>query len=140
MPAGFADDPLPDREDQAGFFGYRDEFGGRHQTIFGVLPADQSFCGDDPLLRNIEPRLEMKQEVFPLERLAQAGLQRQPFQRLVVERPRVEGIAVPPLRFGVIHGGIGVLEEGFGVLAVGGKNGDADGCADRHLVGRDDDW
>ena len=46
LPAGFVQGPLPEREDQPGFFGEGDEIGRQDQSAFGMLPAKQGFDFD----------------------------------------------------------------------------------------------
>jgi hypothetical protein len=47
LPAGFADGPVAEFDDQAGFFGDGDEAAGHEQAEAGVAPAHEGFEADD---------------------------------------------------------------------------------------------
>jgi hypothetical protein len=60
---------------ESGFFRQWNKFGGRHQSPFRMLPADQGFGRQDLAGAKINLRLKMQKEVTMVECLAQAGFQ-----------------------------------------------------------------
>ena len=96
-----------------------------------MLPAQQRLGADDAAARQVELRLVVDDELVLVERRAQAILERDaPLDRGVhVLGVEVEAVAAALL--GVVHRGVGALEQRLGVLRVAREGGDADAAADR---------
>ena len=131
-----SEDPAPDRHDQAGVLGDRDERVGRHDTQLGVVPAQQRLEADDAVGRQRHDRLVVQLELVGHQRMDQVGLQPQPLDRggahgrLVHHGPALAG------RLGAVHRDVGVTQQrrrrGFGI-----SHGDPDAGRDRHELGLD---
>ncbi len=60
-------DPSPDRDDQAGLLGERDEVGGRDDAVAAV-PAQEGFNADDALVCELDDRLVHEHKLVLRER------------------------------------------------------------------------
>ena len=126
-------DPLAERQDQAGLVGLGDEVLGIEQAALGVQPADQRLDPHDGPRRGVDLRLvdQLKLALLqaalevPLERAAQA--QRHLHARL----EHAEGGA--PLVLGAIERDAGALDHLVARLAAADQ-GDADAGASDHLL------
>jgi hypothetical protein len=68
--AGFLQHPAPDRHDQSGFFGERDEFYRRQHAKLRMGPAQQRLDAGDLSGRHVHLRLIMQRELISLQRAA----------------------------------------------------------------------
>ena len=84
--AGLAQHPIADLDDQPALLGQRDEFVRRDEAALRMRPAQQRLDGLDPQILEREARLIVQREFAALQRLAQVGLQRQPFGRARADR------------------------------------------------------
>ena len=124
--------PFPDRHDEPGFLGERDELDGRHNTEIGMLPAHQRLDARDPLRIEVELRLIMQEELAALQAAAQGRLKRQPLERVDIDLLRVELVIVFAVLFRAVHRDIGVLHQGLFVVPLRRIRADAD--ARRHAA------
>ena len=118
LAAGFIQYPFAQRQDQAGFLGDGDEFGWRHQAHARVAPAYQRLEPDDAAAPAVELGLVMQFELLVFHGHPQVMVHGQPLHGGLVHLGREELDIVAPQRFGVIHGGVGVLHQRFAVLPV----------------------
>ena len=132
--AGGAQDPFPDRQDEPGLLREGDELHRLHQAEVGVPPADEGLGADDGPGANVDLRLEVELELLALQGAAELVLERQLLQRRGVHRLAVELVVAAAGVLGVVHRGVGVLEERFEVGPVLGEQADADARGDEDLV------
>ena len=131
---GAAQHPVADGNDQAGLLGDRDE------TIRGdapqrrVLPAQQGLDADDATLPEVDLRLVVQIKLLVAQRMAQRGLQRQPFGVVVVRRGGVDADLVAAQQLGLVQRGVGAAQQGVGAVAVGRRLGDAEAAGQVDLV------
>ena len=94
LPAGFAQHPGADRNDQTGFLGQRDEVERRDEPALRVVPAEE---GLDAVVRILpveaHDRLVVHLELLELDRLLKLRLQLQPLDDPFVHRRLEEAIA-----------------------------------------------
>ena len=97
-------------DDQPGFLGDVDEFGGRHPAEFRMVPARQRLEAGDGAILEPHDRLIEDGDLVALDRAPQIGLDRQPvgFARPHGRFEHVDAIAAVAL--GMIHRELGVLE------------------------------
>ncbi len=114
--------PGPDRDDQAGLLGQRDEVGPGRQGRARVLPAHQRLDADDAAGLDRHLGLEVDAELLALDRGAQRVLRVQPVERALA-RDLVEQHQPPAARLlGAVHRGVGVADQVLDVLVrVGGR-------------------
>ena len=132
--AGLAQHPLADRNDQAGFFRQRNEIDRRDHAAQRMVPAHQRFEGDDDVLGDVADRLVIDFEFFALKRGAQVDFQQPPGLRARVHPGLEEAIGAAAVLLGAIEREIGFLEQFVGILAVLGRQRNADADADDELV------
>lgn len=106
----------------------------------GVLPAQEGFGADQAAAAQAELGLVVEAEFVAFEGAAQFVFQGHAFGGLEGEVAGVELDAVPAFGFGLVHGGVGVLDEGGGVAAVLGEAADADAGADEEFVVLGFEW
>ena len=137
--AGGGQRPAPDRHDETGVFGQRQELGRQYQAVTGPAPAQQRLAARDALARGLPHRLEVQFELAAPEGLGQRRRLRRPFARVHVHGRRVVARAILASRLRGIHRRVGVAQQRRGVEAVAGEQTDAD--AGRELQGAaiDDD-
>ena len=73
--AGFANHPMIDEGHEPGIFGGREKLLWRDEALLGMLPAQQSFKGDDLARMNLEDGLVEHSELAAFEGGAQVGLE-----------------------------------------------------------------
>ena len=129
--------PLAERGYEARLFRQRDEGPRRDEAELRVPPARQRLHPDDVSGRHGELGLVVHGESpavhggpkAVLEREAEAG---------AGAHGRVEDlVGVPASRLGLVHGGVGVLEEGVRVRAVPRRDRHSDTRLDRQLTAAD---
>ena len=72
---GFVQGPSSQRNDQTGFFGHRDKFGGRHLPQFLVVPARKGFESRDFARLKMHERLVSEVKLPIGQRFAQTTFQ-----------------------------------------------------------------
>ena len=122
--------PGANRQDQADLFRERNEVERRYQSLFRMLPTDQCLDTDDDAAAGVDLRLIDQTEFLVLERPMEFRFQFQAGDGAFGERRSVVLTIVATLGFGSVHGGFGMHQQGFGILAIVRKQGDAD--AGRH--------
>ena len=133
--AGALQHELAERGDEAGFLGQGHELGRRNEPARRMRPAQQRLEADDVLAHQIYERLIVHFERFGRQRRAQidfelaAGLRLGVHLRLEKAEGRFAG------GLGAIERQVGIAQQVIGIVAVGGRHGDADGRADGHHVG-----
>ena len=134
-----ADDPAPDRDDQAGFFRDRDEAGRRDVTSDRMRPAQQGLGTDQPAVGDVELRLVVEHELAPFERDPEIAFERQAFDGPRVHPGEVEAVAVAAGCLRRMHRDVGVFHQFVGVATVVGEHADADAARHvEHVAGRPD--
>ncbi len=132
--AGGFEDPGADFDDEAHGFGGGDEFDGGDVAEVGIVPAAEGFEADEGAARDAVDGLEAEEEFAAFEGAAEVafdgGFAVGDGANLGVE----EAEAFLFVIFGVVHGGVGALEEGGGAVAVAGEGADADAGADVDVV------
>ena len=123
------EDKITNRHHQAAIFSNANKHIGRHKAQFRVLPAKKGFQPADPSSRDIHLRLVNEKQLLLVESHAQSILERQSFHGLGVQFRCIQLKVVATAVFGAIHGSIGVLDQGFAILAVFGEHADAEATA-----------
>ncbi len=126
--------PLAEGENHAGALGQRNEFLGADGAEVRIGPAGQGFHADDATVGGAGQRLVVQQQFALGHRPAQVGLQGQPAHGLLAHGRREEPEHVLAVGLGMVHGGVGVHQQGLGVGAVHRAQGDADAGGDHHIV------
>ena len=126
--------PCTDLDDEPGFFGNRDEHPGRDVAEVAAAPAQQRLDAGDALVQERELGLVHEAELVALECLAQrrdrGGAQpRGGVHRLGVDHPGLAAVVL-----GLVHRGVGELQQVARHLAVVGVEADADGGRDHHFL------
>ena len=141
---------LPDREllgglvhheqaeidDQADFFGDRDEFHRRHPPELGMIPARQRLEAGDRAVFQPHDRLVQDGDFLALDGAAQFAFQGQPVALARAHRRLVDVDAVAADPLGVIHRQLGVLDDLVGQLGlrIGQRQADRGGEEDLAVV------
>jgi hypothetical protein len=76
LPARFAQDPAPDRQNRAARLGDRNEFARLQQSALRVTPADQRFHAGDRAALQVDLRLIMQRELLSLNRVSEVVFDR----------------------------------------------------------------
>ncbi len=137
LQAGSLEDPFAHGNDQTVLFGDRNEFGGQQQTQLRMPPAQQRLSRDYRAGVRVDDGLIVHLELVSVQCAAQVVLQRQPLERGCSHGLGVGLVAVPALLLSLVHGGIGVHEQGVEILPIEGIDGDADARVDEDLMGAD---
>ena len=133
--AGFAQDELAQRLDQAARFGNRDEMGRRHLAEARVGPARQSFGADDGVVVGTVERLKGGAELpRALERVAQFGLDGVPVLQQLVHRFLEDRGLVAAGDLGFVERDVGLAQQFAGIDFVAVGRRDADRDADESLA------
>ena len=110
--------PIAERNDQTALLGDGNEPIRRHQTQFGMLPADQGFSPDNSPLLEVNLGLIVKNELGPLKSLAQTVFKQQALKHSLIHFAGKKLIGITSRLFGPIHGNVGVLEQRLEIFAV----------------------
>ena len=102
-----------------------------------MIPAHQGFEGDDDVAGDVADRLVIDLELVALQRRAQVEFQNPPRLGARVHSGLEEAIGAAAVRLGAVEREIGLLQQFVGVLAVLGRQRDADADADDELVAAD---
>jgi hypothetical protein len=131
LPAGGAQHPLADRDDQASFLGQGNEPVRAHAAQQRMAPAQQCFGADHGTAGQVDLGLEVQLELPGRQCAPQRTFQRQALEGVRVHVRRVETHPVAADGLGAVHGDLGVLDQGVGVGAVG-RPGRHPGTAAEH--------
>src|SRR5690606_21712936 len=133
--AGFVQDPVAERGDQAGFLGHGHEDLGRDPAAARMVPAEQRLEADDLAFAGIDHRLVVDAETLAAgERAAQLRLEHRAQLDALVHRLGEEAIAVAAFVLRAVERDVGLAHEFGAVGSVFGRDGDADADADVSLV------
>ena len=139
LPAGLAENPLPQWRDESRLLRHRDELGGANQTLLRVVPPDQRLDRLDPPISHADERLVVDAEVAAVHCAAKLVLGRQspdrPDPHVVVEEFEASAAAL----LGPIHRRVGVADQGLGPVVPRARQRDADTGGDDQLRGVDFD-
>ena len=100
-------------------------------------PAHQGLHADDAPAGDLDARLVVDQELLALERLAQAGLERQALEGLGVHRRGVEADRLAPVLARAVGGGLGAIEQLARPQVLLGVGGDAHARPERQRLALD---
>ena len=131
--AGGAQNPLPDRQDQAVFLGQGDEVGRRDEGTVRLDPAQQHLIArdrpglDGGLYLPVQAELALVQGLAHL--LGHAAATADGLVHLLF----IEADVRAQRRLGPVHGQVGVVDQGRGVVGVVGPDGDGDAEPAGHL-------
>ena len=117
--------PARDVGDEAGALGEPEELVRSQEPAFGVLPAHEGLHADDAAAAQRDLGLEVQDELVVVEGAAQLAQELEALGRVGVARGRV-GLDVRAGALGLVHGDVGVAQQGRDVLAVVGLERDAD--------------
>ena len=110
---------------------------GKRRPSSGCRQRSNASAADNGAGIRVDNGLIVHLELVSVERAAQVVLQRQPLERGCGHGLGVGLVAVAPLLLRLVHGGIGVHQQGIEVLAIEGIDGDADAGVDEDLMGAD---
>src|SRR5205809_3056712 len=122
------------RHDQARVLQNRNEFPREDQTLLGMPPAQQRLETADEAGLERHLGLVVEEELLLIDRPAQRRLHPHARERPLVHLAGEVLVGIAALFLGAIHGGVGVHDQGLGVVAVGREQGDADARADIGVV------
>ena len=117
--AGLPEHPAADRNDQAGFFGKRNEFARRQHRSVLMAPAQQRLDAGDRAGVQIDLGLVMQQQLVALQRVPEVRLHREPLDRPGPGVAGEEPETVLAVALDQIHRPVGVPGQGPDVGAVG---------------------
>ena len=117
------------RLDQAGVLGRGDELLRHEQPELGVLPADEGLDADDLSGTDVALRLVVQVQLVVVDAAAQVTEQGQPLRGVQVVVRAVDHEAAAGL-LGGVERDVGPAEQGLAVLAVHGRQRDADAGLD----------
>ena len=132
--AHFAQHPFAHRHDQARVLQDRNEFPRQDQTLLGMPPAQQRLETADEAALEGHLGLVVEEKLFLIDGPAQRRLHPHARERPLVHLAGEVLVGIAALFLGAIHGGVGVHDQGFGVVAVGREQRDADARADVGVV------
>ncbi len=124
----------PERHDKADFFRQRNEGGGRDQSLFRMIPADQRLETADLVALQGDHRLVVELEFASGQRLAQILLHDATGLHLLVHRGFEKAECAAPVAFGAIEREVGVSQQRVGARSVARTDRNADAGADDGLV------
>ena len=134
LPARFADDPVPEGDDQAGVLGQVDELTRGQQPPGRVPPAHQGLHPDHGRGVQIDEGLIVELEFVAFEGPVQIVARPQPSDRPRVLLQVVELDPAPPPFLGPVHGGIGIAQEHGRRVVAADREGDPHTGRDEHLT------
>ncbi|EKE16697.1 MAG: hypothetical protein ACD_10C00845G0001 [uncultured bacterium] len=112
---------MANRDDQSAVFRQRDKVRRQNLPQRRVMPAQQRFNADHFVTGQVNLRLVMEPKLGVFQGVAQIDLQAQPSFGIATHRFGEESVSIFAAALGVVHGGIGVSEQGIKILAVIGK-------------------
>ena len=126
LPAGFADHPEVEGNDQAGLLGSGNEVHRRDEAAFGVLPAHQGLEPRNPAVVEGDDRLIGDPELVAFNRAPEVCLQLQAVDDGRVHRLIEDDVMGLPLGLGAVHRGVGVAKKFDRPIVPGIAGGDPD--------------
>jgi len=129
-----AQDPVADGDDQVHFLGQADEIDGGNAPQLRVGPAQQRFHAHHLAAGQVQLGLVFEVELVPRQGVAQLAFQSQPLQGARIHARGIELPVAPSLFLGAVHGDVGVLDQGVGILAIGGVHGHAHAATEHEFV------
>ena len=125
LAAGFTDGPHPQRNDQPGLLGQRNEFHRRHETAPRMLPPHQGLHARQPIVSKVDRGLVVERELVFVDRRSQLRFHLDAANRLRVHL-RIEE-RIPALEdASLTHRHGGVAQQVLGRLLAADRHGDAD--------------
>ena len=100
-----------------------------------VAPARKDFIAQRAAGIEIDERLEMRLDLVVADCDPQIVLQRRAFMDALVHAGLEEGKASAAIALGAVECDVGAPQQGLGVAPIAGRQGRAQGRADRHFVG-----
>ncbi len=134
LPGGLLEHPAPDRHDQAGLLGQRDEVERRHQAALGVAPPEQRLEADDLLRRDVDDRLVVQLQLLGVEGPGELRPDGVPLDvgRVVARLEDLEPALAAGL--GRVHGHVGGAEHADAAGGAGRRGGEPDAESGAHQV------
>ena len=99
-----------------------------------MAPAQQGFGAGDQAGAQVDPRLVVQHKFFLRQRGVQLRLDGLALDRAHIHFLVKKLVIVAPAFLGVVHGRVGMLDQGFDVAAVLRKHADADAGGHMQLV------
>ncbi len=140
LPTDLLEEPATDRHDEPVVFDDRHEFGRRHETARRMTPAHQRLEARQAAGAHIDDGLKVGQELVPLERQSEVGVEVQALLHLLAHRG-LEGLgATLAGDLGAMHRRVGVMQQFLRRGAPGSAHGNPDArrredLAPRHVEG-----
>ena len=132
--AGFTKNPAANRQNQSTVFRYGNKLSGRDRSSSGMSPTEQGFCAGDLSRFEVDLRLVVHHKFLPFESPPQALLNGLPLDGADVHGRLEELIRLPAIFLCLVHGGVRILDQGFGIHAVIGVKTDANAAGDVKIV------
>ena len=126
--------PAADFHDQAGFFCHRNKLGRRGGHAVGVGPAQQRLEAGQAAVFHPVFGLQHQVQLLARQGAAQAVFQQQALAHLGGHAFGKEAVVVAALRFGFVHGHVGIFQQQLGVFAVIRADGNTDAGGNHQLV------
>jgi len=134
LAAGLAQDPAPDRADDADLLGHGDEGQRRDHAARRVCPARERLDPDRAPALELDHGLVHEAQLVALERVAQIGLELDARQQRGAHRGLVRRGAVAARLLGAVHREVGVAQQLVGARRGVARVGDADRGPDEDLL------
>ena len=126
--AGRRQHPISQRQDQPGFLGQWNEVSRQQEAALRVVPSDQGLCADHA--RAFDLRLIKENELIGIDGMPQLGFHGGSNIHGGLQGGREEAQRVAALRFGLIHGDVGLLQNLIRAFSSISKNRNPDaGCS-----------
>ena len=136
LPQRLAQHPFPDRHDQPGLLGERDDLVRRHELV-AALPAQQRLEAGQAFVLQIDDRLEIDAQLAAVDGAAQIGLQPEELHGALVHGDVEDLVARLAAGLGAVHGDVGVAQHVLRPVVAGRAEGDADADRGEDLVRAD---
>ena len=107
---------------------------GQHHAVARAMPADERLDPDDGAGLEVDLGLIVEHELAAGDGLAQVGLDGLALDRVGVHLGPEELVVVAAGVFRLIHGEIGVAQQGFRIRGIAGEGGDADARGDAQVM------
>ena len=125
LSARSVDNPGADLDDLSGLLGDADKVAGQDQSALRVAPAQQGLGADNPAAIQYLG-LVVELELLAGQCRAQAQLDGKAGIRRAFQLGPIERYGAAAILFGLVHGGIGAVQQFGGVVPIGGEQGHAD--------------
>ena len=134
LPAGFAQRPFVDRNDEAVFFRTRKEFARADEAVPRALPAQERLRPGNPSGPQRDLRLVVQDELVLVDGGAQIGVEDEACARAPIHIGGIETEDLAAVVLCPVHRKVAVAQQLLHVGAVGRVHGDADAGAERDLL------